>query len=90
MHTQVITSTLRGSWRDINTGVWQTLLCGRAFVVRHSAHVACDLIKKLLMVTVFYRDNVYVDIRALNGCDIQHLAAAFPLTVAALFLKVGP
>lgn len=26
------------------------------------------------MVTVSYGDNVYVDIRALNGCDTDHLA----------------
>lgn len=89
-HTEVITSTLRGSWRDINTRVWQILLSVRGFVVRYSAHVVSDLIKKLLMVTVFYRDNVYVDIRALNGCDIHHLAVAFPLMEDTLFLKVGP
>lgn len=42
------------------------------------------------MVTVFYRDNVYVDIRALNGCDIHHLAVPFLLMEEALFLKAGP
>lgn len=25
-HTEVITSSLRGSWRDINAGVWQVQL----------------------------------------------------------------
>lgn len=42
------------------------------------------------MVTVLYRDNVYVDIRALNGCDIHHLAVPFPLMEEDLFFKVGP
>lgn len=88
-HTAVIKSTLRGSWRDIKTRVWQVLVSGRDFVVRHSAHVESDLIKKLLMVTVFYRDNVYVEITALNGCDIQHLAVTFLLMEQALFSKVG-
>lgn len=41
------------------------------------------------MVTVFYRDNVYVEITALNGCDIQHLAVTFLLMQQALFPKVG-
>lgn len=42
------------------------------------------------MVTVFYRYNVYVDIRALNGCDIHHLAVPFPPMEEALFPEVGP
>lgn len=41
------------------------------------------------MVTVFYRDNVYVEITAPNGCDIQHLAVTFLLMEQALFSKVG-
>ena len=50
----------------------------------HSAHVASDLIKKLLMVTVLYRDNVYVDITVLNWCDIPHLMVPFQLMERAL------
>lgn len=30
-----------------------------------------------MMVTVFYRDNVYVDITAPDRCDIHHLAVPF-------------
>lgn len=71
----IIISTLRRTWRDINTPV---LWSGHDFVHRHSAHAACDLIKGLLMATVFYRHNVYVDIRAPNECDIQCLAAPSP------------
>ncbi len=31
------------------------------------------------MVSLFYRDNVYVDIRVLNECDIGHLTAPLQL-----------
>lgn len=88
-YTQRHTAVIAVTWRDIKTRVWQVLVSGRDFVVRHSAHVESDLIKKLLMVTVFYRDNVYVEITALNGCDIQHLAVTFLLMEQALFPKVG-
>lgn len=42
------------------------------------------------MVTVFYRDNVYVGIRALNGRDIHCLTMTDQLLDGALFPKVGP
>lgn len=83
--TGIITSTLRGSWWDTNTRVCQVIPSGHDFAVKHSAHVLSDLIMKPLMVTVFYRDDVYVDIRALNGCDIHHLAVTFQLMEGALF-----
>lgn len=88
--TAVITSTLRGSWRYINAAVWQIRLSGCDFTASHSEHVVTDLIKKLLMVTVFYRDDVYVDIRALNGRDIYHLTVSVQLMEGVLFPKVGP
>lgn len=42
------------------------------------------------MVTVFYRDNVYVGIRVLNGRDIHCLTMTAQLLEGALFPKVGP
>ncbi len=41
------------------------------------------------MVTVSDREDVYVDIRALNGCDTDHLTAPFLLMEKVLFLKMG-
>lgn len=78
----IIISTLRRTWRDINTPV---LWSGHDFVHRHSAHAACDLIKGLLMATAFYRHNVYVDIRAPNECDIQRLAVSPPPIINQAF-----
>lgn len=69
------------------------MLSGRSFcldAVNNFAHVVSDLIKKLLMVTVFYRDNVYVGIRVLNGRDIHCLTMTAQLLEGALFPKVGP
>lgn len=69
------------------------MLSGRSFcldAVSNFAHVVSDLIKKLLMVTVFYRDNVYVGIRALNGRDIHCLTMTDQLLDGDLFPKVGP
>lgn len=41
------------------------------------------------MVTVFYRNYVYVDIGALNGCDAQHPTVLVQLIAGTLIPKVG-
>lgn len=42
------------------------------------------------MVTVFYRGDVFVGIRALNGRDIRRLKVTAQRLEGALFPKVGP
>lgn len=42
------------------------------------------------MVTLFCRDNVYVDIRVLNECDIDHLTVPFQLMERPHSLKWHP
>lgn len=90
-HTAVITATLRGSLRDINAGAWRIFLSLDATLWSdNSAHLVSDLIKELLMVTVFYRDSVYVDISMLNGCDIYHLAVPSRLWKRPYSSEWGP